>query len=198
MSMKFKVSLIFFVSIIFIGTTLYVSSIDKNPIIHTSRAFCSYVQYSNVDELDKKSDIIVIAQPEKDITECTPVIKYIQGTMKIEDAYTVSPFKVIKLIKGDLNKTIDVLQPVVLITQGDEKFLRILGDFYTVANKNNKYILFLSKVPEHNFYSVVSLEYGKYNLDGKDNEESEITNKSELFKKVKKSVSDKYQSIFDS
>ncbi len=163
------------------------------------RIQATYAGYSSVEELSEYSDMIIIATPLKEFEECPPAIKY-NPDGRIEDEYTVSPFEVKKVIKGDSElKSVDILQPAAIIENAlGKKVLRITGDYYTVMKKGESYLLFLKKVQEEGFYSVVSLEYGKYNLDGGDQDEMNITEKSDKFKKVKDMAKTRFKKTFDS
>jgi hypothetical protein len=179
---------------IFFGTVFCYSNYFS-PIRTERISSISYKGFSDVTELSNYADIIVVAQPEKNIEECQPTIKYTQAG-RIEDAYTVTNFKTLKTLKGDSLKNIDVVQPVVIFTQGINRVCRIASEYYTPAEKNNKYLLFLKKLENSNLYSIVSAESGKYNLYGTDKNEKNITEKSEYFKKLKDLVINKYQEVF--
>ncbi|RCX14800.1 hypothetical protein DFR58_11434 [Anaerobacterium chartisolvens] len=163
------------------------------------RIKAAYAGYSSIEELSEYSDMVIIATPLKEFEECPPTIKY-NPDGRIEDEYTVSPFGVKKVIKGDSQlKSADILQPAAIIENAlGKKVLRITGDYYTVMKKGESYLLFLKKVEEEGFYSVVSLEYGKYNLDGGDQDEMSITEKSGKFKKVKDMAKARFKKTFDS
>lgn len=179
---------------LFVGAFAYTNYVSPITIV---RSNASYASYDNINDLTNYADLIVIAKPTKDITECEPTIRY-TSECRVEEQFTITPFKVLKTLKGAANKNIDVIQPAVILTQGSQRVMNIIGENYTVANKNNKYVLYLKKVDNKNIYSLISLEYGKYNLDGKDSAETATTDKSQSFKKIKDSAIQKYKSDFDS
>jgi len=195
---KYPKSIVIFAGIILVlGTVcLYLTKFSPIKIQHT---LAEYYVYNDINELSDNADFIIIARPEKSFEELKPTIKY-NAYGRLEDFYTVSSIKPLKVIKGDpAIKNINVLEPAILtesLLSG--RILMITGDYYSVMKKNNKYLLFLKKVRDQNIYSVISLEYGKYNLDGIDKDEIIITEKSQSYKKIKDQIKAEMGQIYNS
>ena len=147
-----KSYLIISLSILICGTT-YLSSESKDKITYQSMD-ATYRQPSDIKELEESSDYIIkaIYTGESEIDTDEEVIA----------PSTISKVKVDKVYKGNLDESeISVLEPYTL---EDNEFNNLSG--YMPMTKDCEYVLFLRKneLPQGDQYTIISINYGKYNL----------------------------------
>jgi hypothetical protein len=159
----------------------------------------NHVTYENATHLKDYADLVVIGKPFKKFEESQTVIKKneIGG---IEDFYTITPFKVKKIIKGNVTeKVIPVIQPAAIIENPENSAEKkmILQEDYSILDSNSNYLLYLKKTDEGN-YSVVAVNQGKFNIDGNDLKEKKHEEENKQYKELKNSVLKENQSIIHS
>ncbi|WP_144941789.1 hypothetical protein [Paenibacillus sp. 32O-W] len=134
----------------------------------------NYVTFNSLEELEQFSDLIIIGSPVE------PFNKRKHKETRFEDGNLESFSTLTKLdIKSIIKKTdlslnnessLEVVEPVGLIKEGlGKRKLTIEG--YSEMKENLDYLIFL-KMNSYGEYSVVANTLGRYNLDGKDLEDS--------------------------
>jgi hypothetical protein len=151
----------------------------------------NYVTYNSEEDLRNFADVVVIGTVSTDLKE-DKVVTTKNDLGRLDDFYTITPFKIQKLIKGDVtDKTIYINQPVAITKDTDNSDVKVVLDGYSELKKNSKYVLYLKKSSVGN-YSIVSVTQGKFNLDDTDKEEKDkiAENKqvSQLKEKVLKNI----------
>lgn len=147
-----KARLIVSIAILICGIT-YLSSEGKDKITYQSMD-ATYKQPNNIKELEESSEYIIKAvyTGESEIDTDETVIA----------PSTISKVKVDKVYKGNLDESeISVLEPYTL---EDNEFNNLSG--YMPMTKDCEYVLFLRKneLPQGDQYTIISINYGKYNL----------------------------------
>lgn len=125
---------------------------------------------SSLENMVDKADLIVIGRPSQSIAESTPVIKRDSAGF-LNTAYSLTEFKVSKVLKGDLDlKTIIVGQQAAIIQEkGDVEPTLVVLEKYQPQVKNAKYILFLKKgLRNKSQFFPTGVYFGKLNIDGND------------------------------
>ena len=165
----------------------------------------NHIIFDNIDDLIKHAELIIIAKLDTNLKDAESVtisegeivetdfssaksifVKNKDGIQM--DLYTISPVKIQKVIKGNFEgKEIKVLEPYA-ITNSNVKYIY---EGYSEMKKGDKYILFLAKAYGYDdVYSVVSLDQGKFNVDGLDKEEQNV--QTEQAKDLKDKVMKKF------
>jgi hypothetical protein len=124
--------------------------------------------------------------------------------------------KIQKILKGNYNsKTITIGEPAALVQQTPESQYIITEEEYAPVKKNKKYIFYIldtttleTKYPEIfkkagypnrklGRYSIISVRFGKYNLDSTDVDEAKQVNNDPILKDFKEKISGKYKKDYD-
>lgn len=192
MNIKHSTKLISIVilSIIFLGLTLAYVTFPSNEV----RVQSNVVQYETLDKLTDEADLIIFGTMEKDFSSFKPTITY-NPEGRMDDFYTVTDVKINKVYKGIFNQKYVPVSQVAVLKDSLTKLNKdmIIDENYSIMEKNKKYILFLKKVENYNFYSIISVYQGKYNIDGLDMNEDKFAGESDTYKKLKKEIIEKYK-----
>lgn len=126
----------------------------------------NYKVYESVDEIEKDSDLIVIGRP---IDKSNHIVLREDGT--VEEGYTITKFKINKVISNTTNINRNNIQDISLIEPYfiydeiiGQKLISIEG--YEPMDKQEKYILFLTLNKEGDNYFINGLSQGKHNING--------------------------------
>lgn len=173
---KVKKPFIFFVCIV--GTIIFLNTPK------TVNTLGNYVIYDSEEKLFEYADLVVTGTVCNDLSEDESVISKVEGNHMV-DFYSVSPFKIEKLIKGVSNeKIINVYQPIAITREIAISKTKYTIAGYTEMKKKSKYIIYLEEVSS-GYYSVISIDQGKFNVDGTDKDEIKAHSKKEQVKKLK-------------
>ena len=192
---KKKVSIGLLALVLLAGGTTYYSLVYNK--VTTSTAAARVVPYNDLQSLEREADLVLIGTPAEDFVNREHKTIYYSGGKAgktIQDVYTLTNFKVQKVIKSNgenfafEDKTIQVVEPVGLVQEltGKKKFQ---FEDYSEMEKGKKYVVFLKKNTEGQ-YSVMSLAFGKYSLDTSDAQDITDIEKRET---IKKELKNKYQ-----
>lgn len=145
-----------------------------------------HVIYESTDQLIEYSDLIIVGQALQGIEEAEPTFVY-HSEGRIMDFYSIFAVKSLKVLKGDVDsKNVSVLHSVALLSSpykaSKDLFIR---EDVTPMEKGNKYLLFLAKTDIPGVYSIISLNQGKFSIDGLDAKENMAEATDEQFKKLK-------------
>jgi hypothetical protein len=181
--------------------------------IATSQAF------NSVESLEADAELVVVAKPQAELENSTysPVKKSESLKKKIVlnesvvikdddgsliDRYTITSVKILKVLKGKTEeKELKVLQPAALVGEAKPPVIIAVGGYWPLK-KDNKYVLFLSKMDTKVFPNMVGV-YGissvgsKFNLANTDNRETAAEAKSKQFADLKAKVIKKYEAILN-
>jgi hypothetical protein len=177
----------------------------------------SYITYDNIESLVDAADLVIIGKTENKFEDSVPVsinkelqtkreVKLNESiTVKdeegfIRDSYTVTPVKVMKVLKGNTDdKVLKVIQAGALIEEaGSSKRTLDSEDFSPLVQKS-KYLLFLKQVDATTFpnlagaYSIMSVNQGKFNLDKTDSKEEAFAGKSPKYGDLKRSALERFK-----
>jgi hypothetical protein len=159
------------------------------------RTHASYIAPDDIEEMIRRSDLIVIGKTPKNVAEGKAVIpRADDGT--IYGVCTEVPFNITKTFKGDKNlKEITLAQAAAVIPSenGQPAYIQIVGE-YTPVEPNTRYLMFLKKpTPETdnpNLYTPIGVAYGQHNLTS-DAEEKKFPDY--LFKSLRKLVRERFK-----
>ena len=142
----------------------------------------SHVLFDDAQLLADTADLILIGEPNNDISN-DKIYNPTDG-----HPYTLRNIKVYRVIKGEaLDKNMDIIENARI-----ENDTIIHPSDYSVLQKGKKYIFFLKKVSTHDYYTIMSGNQGKFNIDGSDEKEKEKETEDNQFNQLKKSVLDLY------
>jgi hypothetical protein len=193
---KLSIGVLISVIILLFGGYYYFFIYNK---VSTVTSYPKVVGYDNLESLESDAEIILIGTPTDKFEDRDHKATYYpngKATSTIQDFYTLTSIKVQKVIKSNAevsivdNGDLKVIEPVGLVQQFDGlKKLEYEG--YTEMEKGKKYLLFLKKNTEGQ-YSIMSLFYGKYNLDDSDMKDlTDIPNRE----KIKDEAKIKYMKV---
>ncbi len=162
-----KFSLISLLSAVFIAGLIYTANnkssdgeVDSKPIeIPVSGSFEVFQYNEFVDE----ADVVALVEIKDELSENNSTVVYQENTPLIQYHYATREAEVLEYYKNDLglDSNIKFNEPAA-ITEKNE-FLRV--DEYTPFQKNQKYIVYLSKNNALNELSVISGQHGLVNID---------------------------------
>jgi len=159
------------------------------------RTHASYIAPDDIEEMIRRSELIVIGKTPKNVAEGKSVLpRDDEGT--IHGAYTEVPFKISKTFKGDKDlKEITLAQAAAVVRPEDGKpaYIQVLGE-YTPVEPNTRYLMFLKRGNpgsggEH-LYTPIGVVYGQHNLTS-DAEEKKFPDY--LFKSLRKLVRERFK-----
>lgn len=157
----------------------YQPSIETINRIPVQRLHASFVAPTNIDGLIQESDLIVIGKIDQSLEEAEPLISR-DADGEISSAVSLVNMTVKKVFKGDSNlknQTIKIGQSVVIVSDKTGKpYIRAVENVQPF--QKGRYLLFLKKGNGVDAYFVTGLFYGRHNLDGTDNSEENIDDKS--------------------
>lgn len=150
-----------------------------------------YKGYSTEQSLSEAAELIVVASPTQDFGDRVHKTTFYPKTNALQDIYTLTNINIEKVIKGpsNIDKNISIVEPIGLVQEIDG-LKKISIESYTEMKKGNKYIIFLRK-NTYGDYSVINMQFGKFNLDGQDKDDEKSEDK-ELKDSLKKKINDKY------
>lgn len=133
------------------------------------RTHASYIAPDDIEEMIRRSELIVIGKTPKNVTEGKAVLpRTDDGT--IHGVYTEVPFKISKTFKGDKDlKEITLAQAAAVVRpeDGTSAYIRVLGE-YTPVEPNTRYLMFLRRGKlssgSENLYTPIGVVYGQHNL----------------------------------
>lgn len=143
------------------------NKIDLQLEIYESKA--SFLKYENLTELENASEAILIGHPTKGFFDRTHINTYFDDGA-LQDYYTITDFKIERVIKSPKNKKfkkgdiVEIVEPIGIVPKGDGSHVLLTTEGYTYMEDDNLYIIFVTGNYIES-YSVVSLELGKYLLD---------------------------------
>ncbi|MFC9706636.1 hypothetical protein ACFTRD_00590 [Paenibacillus sp. NPDC056933] len=173
------------------------------------------VTHGNYKEFDKENnlfddaDLVVIATTDSKFVDREHVVKYADPDtagadlpQAIEDFYTKTPIKVLKVLKSPAsatiteNKEMKIIEPVSLIEE-DAKSKKISIENYNEIKQGEKYVLYL-KQNTYGDYSVINMNNGRFSLESEEiiinsldhGHENDIEKHNEL----KQSVEERFKS----
>lgn len=155
--------------------------------LRTVEVEANYVLYDSEEQLHNFADVIAIGNASSELKDDKVVTK--KNEMgRLDDFYTITPFNIQKLIKGEIqDKTININQPAAIIKDTDRSDIKVKLQGYSELKKNSKYVLYLKKSSDGS-YSIISVTQGKFNLDGTDSEENEKVSKNNQVMQLKDQV----------
>lgn len=135
-----------------------------------------YVDFENLNELEKDADLIVIGKPIHEFSDRNHFNIYGEEN-DLEDFYTETEVNIIQIIKGnekiDLEETLKVIEPITYVS---EDKLTITTEGYTALEKNLDYIIFL-KENDFGDYGVIFNNAGKYDINSLSEKSPQVNNK---------------------
>lgn len=183
----------FIITIAFISPNIINPISSKNEITNVVRNSADYYACNNLQELENESDLILIGIPVNMITDDKQEIKYMADKIHWADYFSMRKVKISKVLKGQYQESqIDVIEHAVTIDNPDGKGKQLITfEDNSIIQKGDKYILFLKKI-EDGRYSMIAVQ-GKCNIDNKDQDEKDTSEKQPLFVNVKKEIQEKYK-----
>ena len=117
--------------------------------------------YGNLNDVEKETEVIVVGKKTKQNPS-----KIQKNNGYVNGVYTISEFKIEKVIKGDFKPgdVIDVYESAG-IDEETGKIYHIAG--YEFMEKDEKYLLFLRHSETDSWYMISGLKFGKISLLGK-------------------------------
>lgn len=162
------------------------------------KAQVTYTRYNSEQELYDASDLVFVGMPVQTLNPLNNV--GVSDTIKekfnlSEDYYLSHAIKrdvmVLEVLKGDYDSSIIPLVHYEAFVRNSENRLYLgIGPADTVDCKNAKYIYYVTKEDQYKAPYLVSLDYGRVNVDGLD---KESYYDSERVKEVR----DKFPEIFE-
>jgi hypothetical protein len=197
----------------------------REPLPIVGGGIAEYIYYQNVDALIKSADLIVVGQPLTELGPDTTLRSMkvqksydsfnlpLNQSLVVTDPsggtsanWTLTGFKVEQTLKGKLPATkLQILEHGIVISGKSElKHIRVIdSEAYTPLRKGKRYLLFLHKTlptPTSFFDPVItyttSLHQGKYNLDGGDCPEANLTKNNSQHRQLLSGVEAKYPKLF--
>ncbi|WP_339189587.1 hypothetical protein MKX33_05810 [Paenibacillus sp. FSL R5-0490] len=144
----------------------------------------NYKEFVEENKLFDDADLVVIAKTDSKFADREHVVKYAAPDADadlpkaIEDFYTKTPIKVLKVLKSPAsaaiteNKEMNIIEPVSMIEE-DVKSKKISIENYNEISEGIKYVLYL-KQNTYGDYSVINMNNGRFSL------ESEVLNINSL------------------
>lgn len=198
----------------------YVSN-DTGETIPVHTLLGDYIRFNSVDKLTEIADFVVVGKPQANIEDSVFVSVSEENSRtrqpqnqiesivvgddlgSIVDAYTITPFRVQRYLKGQLKtKEIKIIQSVAYIQEeGKSPYLWINKGFSPLERKS-RYILFLKEVDTATYpnlsdvYSIVSVNQGKFNLDQTDSGELQVEGKDQQYRNLKDKVRERFGQDF--
>lgn len=157
------------------------------------------VVYNKLQELEDKSELIIVASPVKDFHNRTSKSTTLpDGTL--QDFASFNEVKIDKVLKApndfDKNaKTIEVAEPVAYVKKGNNT-TKFSKEGYIEMKKKSKYLIYLSK-NAIGTYSVHGLS-GRFNIDGTDADDTNPKIDEGHKLKLRKEAETKYPELFTS
>lgn len=147
----------------------------------------NYERYITSEALINGAELVLIGTPTKDFLDRKHIMTYYESG-DIQDYYTITDFKIEKIVKKPNTLEIyelenfPVVEPVGLYKSLDRK-VKLAIDNYWEMKPGSKYIVFLKET--NGKYCVINSNLGKFNLDKTDSDDNNIPNndEKESFKK---------------
>lgn len=152
---------------------------------------CNILQFDTVDKLWEKADYVVVASPKISYSEALQH----RGSGQTEEpfestdltySYSVRPFKVNKVYKGEDMKLKEIQVCEHVLTKDNE--MRVKPGSYP-TQQGTKYILFLFRANTEEEQYFPLLYQGKYSLNDSDNKEQKNISQ-DMYKQVKEKFKD--------
>ncbi|MRX74370.1 hypothetical protein GJU40_19815 [Bacillus lacus] len=151
-----------------------------------------YKVYKDVNELVEDTELILLGSPTEDFSKRKHVEVINELDNSTEDAYTLTNFKVDRVIKSpssevfNKNNIIEFVEPVGLMQDSNKIKVKVVLEEYSELKEGSKYIIFLKK-NAYGKYSLIFNNLGKYNIDNTDPTDMGLNNhnkeKKDRFKK---------------
>jgi hypothetical protein len=176
-----------------------------------------YIGYDSAEDLSNRADLVIIGSPLSKFEDSQPIrVKDTeQSKQKIEpnqsivvidstynsivSEYTVTPVKIKKVIKGSITENIvNVIQAAAVVQEEGKSSYITAAEGFTPLEKNGKYLLFLKQLDSQtfpnmaNFFSIMSVNQGKFNLDKTDSREDQYESKDSQYKSLKLKILKKF------
>lgn len=164
-----------------------------------------HVLFSSAEELENNSDIILLGSPTKNFEEEEPILNYntekgVPGGKVVSSFYTPREIKIDKVLKGSVSDEIMRICEVAAFVKSEDGKTKKLYNFEenSISKKGSKYIYFLKK-GSYDLYYINSINQGKFNIDGSDEDEkAKVEDKTYQYKYLKIEVLSKYANEIDS
>ena len=149
--MKKKSILPFLITGIIIIASLCINLKPKKSEIPVVRYEAIIPIYDTAEELEQKSDLIVIGSVKTDLEDDKVFLNDFDNDGDIEERLTISKFYIQKILKGECNeRVIDLVQPAAISTNGKGEKCKFVLDRYEELNKSDLYLLYLVKTHDSN------------------------------------------------
>jgi hypothetical protein len=148
----------------------------------------SYITYNTEKEMNDSADIILYGSPIDKFEDRKHVNTYINNG-KLSDFYTITKFKVKKVLKNSSSLSInnsdlfDIIEPISIVQEFDGKKILTM-ESYEAMVENNRYIVYI-KSNNMGGYSVINMSNGKFNQsqNEKENDQKHLNLKKEVLNK---------------
>lgn len=189
-----KKTTIIVISSLIVSISLYLLFVNYNKeddiIVRSSSAWI--YPYSSAEELLNDCDVHLVVEATV-LPNSQPYTIINEKPTKIVLNRTLTDIRIERILKntrGDVN--VNQIIPIIETTsfKEDKELGRIeipLED-YRKAKNGLKYLLLLSWNTQEQKYHIFAAQYGKYNLDYKDNREIEVEKHNERYLMLKKDV----------
>ena len=152
----------------------------------------SFVVPDDVDDMIRKSDLVLIGQSEQSLEEAASRLERAPDGLPM-GMTSVFKVKVRKMFKGNPRmKTVRVAQSIgIRKDRQGKRYIDRPDAIVQPLKKGARYLLFLKKGNGINAYFPAGMYYGKHNLDGKDTEENTINDPK--FREIQKIVRQRFK-----
>ena len=161
-----------------------------------------YTRYNSEQELSDASDLVFVGMPVKTSNESEwlsskhNAVEPLEGVPKLTNDHYINSYLnrevlVLEVLKGEYDERIIALAQYNANQKDDNENANVwLGPSNTADCKNAKYIYYVKKTNEYFDCYLVSLDYGRVNVDGLDKESYYDSDRV-------KEVRDKFPEIFE-
>lgn len=176
---------------------LVVKNIELRDGLLVSRGQANIIDIpKTVQDMIANSDLIVIGRPLQSFNETTPDIDRL-NTGAIASAHSPTLFKVNRVLKGNVDgDTITIGENFAIVsdTPSSRPYVWAIEDYQPLV-KDKKYLLFLGRGMRTPKYYISGVYFGKMNLDGLDNSETQIQDPQ--FQAIRAAAIQQFQQIAD-
>lgn len=164
----------------------------------------SYEVFSNVDDMEKKADLVVVASPKKAFDQRKHITTYFEGPNANEkypeNCFTITDMKVKKVLSSKTEakkKDVDitVLEPVGIYKDNDGVNKKLRFEGYEEMSNSKDYILYLEENDKGN-YNIVNIVDGKFEVKDtakKADKDSYLSEHAELHSNLEKATKTKFK-----
>src|SRR5690606_15912105 len=164
-------------------TSLASSANDTKPnnetqTIREINVIGDYAIPTDVNELEKNAEIILIGSPTKPFLEREHEATY-SADGSLEDYFTRTEIKIDKVLKNDSDLKLkkeglfEIVEPAVGLINSNNELLKFKTGPYNELEIGSVYLILLTK-NMNNDYAVTLNVLGKYNIDGTDKKDQNV------------------------